>query len=396
MKPRLRFNFTNDYSYELIKDSFCIKNNNSFSREELCTWGTIKNIHYGDIHTKLNKITNIRNENLPYITSENEKKITELCEDYDVLIADASEDYSDIGKAIQLINVDKCVAGLHTILARPKVKSFYYVYLLSSWFVRKQFMRYACGAKVLGLSKASLQKVLLPTPNLTEQNKIATFLNLYYKKIELQKKKIELIQRFLDREINDISHICEDYILFKDCYIKAGEGGTPSTSIPEFYDNGSIPFAKIEDLSKKYLFDTSSFITELGVQKSGAWIIPKNSVIYSNGATIGEVYINKIEVTTKQGILGIVPKKNISEEFLYYYMKSQYFRKEICKITTFGTILSAYLKDIDKIKLFIPEFKLQENILCKINRINKKLDLEKKKLILLERYKQGLLQQLFV
>ena len=54
-------------------------------------------------------------------------------------------------------------------------------------------MKLACGAKVLGLSKSSLQKVVLPLPKLEEQTKIATFLNLYYKKIELLNKKLNLL-----------------------------------------------------------------------------------------------------------------------------------------------------------------------------------------------------------
>ena len=67
---------------------------------------------------------------------------------------------------------------------------------------------------------------------------------------------------------------------FSSFYIKAGEGGTPTTSVVEYYTEGTIPFIKIEDLSCKYLTNNKDFITELGMQKSSAWLIPSKSVIY--------------------------------------------------------------------------------------------------------------------
>ena len=79
---------------------------------------------------------------------------------------------------------------------------------------------------------------------------------------------------------------------FSSFYIKAGEGGTPTTSVDEYYSEGTIPFIKIDDLSCKYLTSNKEFITELGMQKSSAWLITSQSVIYSNGATIGAISIN--------------------------------------------------------------------------------------------------------
>ena len=71
-------------------------------------------------------------------------------------------------------------------------------------------------------------------------------------------------------------------------------------------------------MSNKYLSANKDYITELGLKKSSAWLIPTHSIIYSNGATIGAISINKYPVCTKQGILGIVPNTNIDVEFLYY------------------------------------------------------------------------------
>ena len=247
-----------------------------------------------------------------------------------------------------------------------------------------------------GINSEELKNYSFECPSIEEQTKIATFLNLYYKKIELQKKKIEQLNKLFTKAIDKISHLIDKKISFCQCYVKASEGGTPSTTYTEYYENGTIPFVKIEDLYKKFIYNTQTFITELGLKKSSAWLIPINSVIYSNGATIGEISLNKIEVATKQGILGIVPQEFLLSEFLYYYMKTEYFRREICKITTHGTMMCAYLKDIDKIDMYIPDINTQKNELNKLNSIYKKIELEKQKLEAMEKYKQGLLQQLFV
>lgn len=183
---------------------------------------------------------------------------------------------------------------------------------------------------------------------------------------------------------------------FSSFYIKAGEGGTPTTSVVEYYTEGTIPFIKIEDLSCKYLTNNKDFITELGMQKSSAWLIPSKSVIYSNGATIGAISINEYPVCTKQGILGIVPNTNINVEYLYLLMSSSYFSKEISRIITEGTMKTAYLKDINHIKCPLPSMAQQKNITNLTSSIEEKLSIEQELLRFLNLQKQYLLHMIFI
>lgn len=183
---------------------------------------------------------------------------------------------------------------------------------------------------------------------------------------------------------------------FSSFYIKAGEGGTPTTSVNEYYLGGTIPFIKIEDLSCKYLTSNKDFITELGMQKSSAWLIPSHSVIYSNGATIGAISINEYPICTKQGILGIVPNTNINVEYLYLLMSSSYFLKEVNRIVTEGTMKTAYLKDINHIKCPLPSMAQQQNITNLTSSIEKKLFVEQELLKLLNIQKQHLLRTMFI
>lgn len=176
----------------------------------------------------------------------------------------------------------------------------------------------------------------------------------------------------------------------------AGEGGTPTTSNASFYDNGKIPFVKIDDLKQKYLTENKNFITELGLQKSSAWLVPIHSILFSNGATIGEITITTYPVCTKQGILGIVPKQNIDVEYLYYFMSSSYFKKAVSRIVTEGTMKTAYLKDINNILCPIPTKEEQQEIAKIPSALNSKIDTEKSILKLFITQKQHLLHQMFI
>lgn len=183
---------------------------------------------------------------------------------------------------------------------------------------------------------------------------------------------------------------------FKEIYIRAGEGGTPATSIPEYYNNGTIPFIKIDDLQNKYIRSNKDCITELGLQKSSAWIVPSNSIIYSNGATIGAISINLFPVCTKQGILGVVPKANINVEFLYYFMTSTVFTKAVERIVTEGTMRTAYLKDINHILCPVPSSTQQDEIAKLLSTLSAKLENEITFHRKLQIQKEFLLSQMFI
>lgn len=197
----------------------------------------------------------------------------------------------------------------------------------------------------------------------------------------------------IDYAINSLN---TDFAKFGSLYEMAGEGGTPTTSNASFYDNGKIPFIKIDDLKQKYLTENKDFITELGLQRSSAWLVPTHSILFSNGATIGEISITTYPVCTKQGILGIVPKQNIDVEFLYYFMSSSYFKKAVSRIVTEGTMKTAYLKDINNIHCPIPIKEKQQEIAKMPSALNSKIDFEQSILKLFGSQKQYLLRQMFM
>ncbi len=244
----------------------------------------------------------------------------------------------------------------------------------------------------------NLRELVIKYPSVKEQEKIVTLLSLLDQRISIQNRVIKryesLIKALVDKWVQEL--LQGTTTRFEQLYVKAGEGGTPSTSERTYYEGGVIPFVKIDDLSSMYLTDNKDYITSAGLAKSSAWIIPKNSVIYSNGATIGALSINTYPVTTKQGILGIVPKNEIQTEYLYYIMRSSYFNREVQRIITEGTMKTAYLKDINRIICPLPSPKVQTRMVAGLLALSEKSYVEQQKQILYTTLKRNLLARLFI
>ena len=317
----------------------------------------------------------------------------------DILFQRSSETLEDVGRANVYIDDKVAVFGGFVIRGKKKANynPLFFRYLLSSPYARKRIIPMGAGAQHFNIGQEGLSKVLLNFPSIEEQTKIASLLHLLDERIATQSKLIEDLKKLksaiIDYAINSLD---TDFAKFGSLYEMAGEGGTPTTSNASFYDNGNIPFIKIDDLKQKYLTENKDFITELGLQKSSAWLVPTHSILFSNGATIGEISITTYPVCTKQGILGIVPKQNIDVEFLYYFMSSSYFKKAVRRIVTEGTMKTAYLKDINNILCPIPTKEKQQEIAKMPSTLNSKIDFEQSILKLFCSQKQYLLRQMFI
>jgi len=402
--PNLRFpEFCGEWETIKVSELLDFYSTNSLSWEQLdYSNGKIKNLHYGLIHKGVPTMVDVACDSLPYIKEESMLKSFTLFKEGDVAFADASEDTNDVAKAIEVVNCDnqQIVSGLHTIHGRDNSNRTvigYKGYAFASDSFHKQIRRIAQGTKVFSISVRNFDEAYIGIPSKEEQTQIAKLLITIDKRIATQNKIIEKLQSLIKGLIDDIITLkCGQLVAFETLYSKAGEGGTPTTSNTEFYDNGSIPFIKIDDLSNKYLSANKDYITELGLKKSSAWLIPTHSIIYSNGATIGAISINKYPVCTKQGILGIVPNTNIDVEFLYYFMQSSYFQKEVERVVTEGTMKTAYLKDINHIKCPIPDLDRQKEISHFLSVLSLKEDVERQLLQKYQIQKQYLLRKMFI
>jgi len=206
--PKLRFpefKDSGEWVEKKLGEIYEFKITNSFSRDMLnYEFGEIKNIHYGDIHTKFNTLFDIKKEIVPFINPDvciDKIKEDSYCKEGDIIFADASEDLNDVGKSIEIFNLngEKLVSGLHTLLARQK-ENFFIVgfagFLFKSDWIRKQIQKEAQGAKVLGISTSRISNINIKFPkSKKEQQKIASCLSSLDDVIQAQQQKIEWLEQ---------------------------------------------------------------------------------------------------------------------------------------------------------------------------------------------------------
>ncbi|WP_373422608.1 restriction endonuclease subunit S [Mycoplasma procyoni] len=106
-------------------------------------------------------------------------------------------------------------------------------------------------------------------------------------------------------------------------YVLSGSGGTPLTQNKDYYENGTINFLTISDVSNsgKYIFETEKKITNLGLKNSTAWIVPKNSISFAMYASVGKVCILGKETATSQAFFNMKFANEELTQMIYYKLK---------------------------------------------------------------------------
>lgn len=291
---------------------------------------------------------------------------------------------------------------INAILPNDSYNNEYLYYAIQT---REQDIRSNASVQAVPLiNKAAFSKTLVAFPEKDEQSRIATALSDVDQLIETLKKLIEKkrnIKQGVMQELLSGKRRLQGFtdkwveIPFKDIYKYASEGGTPDTSRSDYYNRGDIPFVKIEDTAKKYIDSVNSFITTKGLNNSSAWLIPQNNIIFTNGATVGNVAINRIPVSTKQGILGVILKEEYDLEFIYYILSFSPFQNEVHNRESGGTFATIILKNLDTIPLFIPKNKAEQSKIAKVlSDMDSEISMLESRLTKYQSLKQGMMQQL--
>ena len=151
-------------------------------------------------------------------------------------------------------------------------------------------------------------------------------------------------------------------------------GGTPSTAIHEYW-NGNINWISPADLTgykQKTIIKGAKSITEFGLTKSSARLMPKGSVLFSSRAPIGYVVIAADELCTNQGFKSIIPNQDVDSSFLYYFLKSaKRMAEDVASGTTFKEIS---LVKFSELNIPIPPKLIQQAIVSKIEELFSGLD----------------------
>lgn len=412
--PKLRFpEFTGEWEEKKLGEIYSFKTTNSYSRDKLnYEEGNVKNIHYGDIHKKFNSLFDITNELVPFVNKEiSLSKLTEddYCKEGDLIIADTSEDYLDIGKAIELVRLDneKVIAGLHTLHARPylqKLSPGFGSHILKSDYVRLQIKMIAQGTKVLSITSSRLSDVFLILPLLPEQTKIATFLTAVDEKLTQLKKKKTLLeqykkgvmQKLFSQELRFKDDNNQDFPDWQEKQLgELGDivtGSTPPTTKGEYY-NGNFSFVSPYDINeKRFVEKTKTTLTELGFLK-GRKIRTGSSLFVCIGSTIGKVAQSSIDCITNQQINSVIPYENYNDDFIYTLLENHSHKIKILAAEQAVPIINK--TTFSNYNVFVPSLPEQQKIATFFSAIDEKISHSSTQIEKMETWKKGLLEQMF-
>lgn len=174
-------------------------------------------------------------------------------------------------------------------------------------------------------------------------------------------------------------------------------GGTPSTKNEEYY-NGNISWITPKDLSgydKRYIGYGSRNISALGLKKSSARLLPRNTVLLTSRAPIGYVAIAEKELSTNQGFKNIICNTDlILPEYLYYYLKVS--KDELESVATGSTFKEVSGSTLKNFKIKIPEVKTQKKIINILNKLDAKIENNLQMINNLEQISQTLFKRWFI
>ena len=266
--------------------------------------------------------------------------------------------------------------GQNTVVINSSINQFIF-HALNSKLVQNQIEERVGGSTQKTISLKDIRELLVAKPTKSEEiNHIAKILfNQEFKiqNLQNQNKILEQITttifkswfvdfdgvtEFEDSELGQIPKGWK-VLKFSDVVEIMG-GGTPSTKYEEYW-NGEIKWVTIDDIKQGcYISDTEKKITKIGMEKSSAKILPKNTIVISARGTVGIFSILSEPMSINQSCYGL-KGKNIENEIYLYFLLRFSLLEFLQKVhgTVFDTITRKTFEEItiicppdEKIELF--------------------------------------------
>ncbi len=203
--------FHGEWEVKTFGDLFNFSGGYSASRDQLSAEGHCY-LHYGDIHGATKTTVDVRADyqNIPKLDIPLKRVAPKsLLEDGDVVFVDASEDEEGTSRHVVVVNKDKkpFISGLHTIVAKSKTDELAHSYrrcCFQTAAIRQQFLFYAVGTKVSGISKTNIAKLKMPLPKVPEQTAIAevlTDMDAELAALEQRREKTRALKQAMMQEL---------------------------------------------------------------------------------------------------------------------------------------------------------------------------------------------------
>ena len=296
---------------------------------------------------------------------------------------------------------DGSVSLISIVMTPREIHPPFAHHLLRSYPFQEEFYRYGKGivADLWSTNSSEMKNILIPDISLSEQEKIAAFLDHETAKIDaLIEKQQRLIELLKEKRQAVISHAVTKGLNpnapMKDSgvewlgevpshwkvaslgyYAQISTGATPDRSNQSYW-NGSIPWIKTGEVKYDEIFEAEEYISVEAVAKSSVKLSPPGTVLmamYGQGVTRGRVAILGVAATYNQACAAINTRSEIWNRYLIRFFMASYHA-----ITDDGNETSQMNLNADivgKFKISIPPLNEQHQIVDYITPKIEKFDL---------------------
>ena len=313
-------------------------------------------------------------------------------------------------------NINKCcdkgiISKFYPVFSGKNSDVFFLSLVLNNSDEVVREIAYTCtgtGQKVL--SFLDLQKMKVRVPNFDEQKEIAAYfesldhlITLHQRKCEQAKKlKKYMLQKMFPQNGQKVPEI--RFKGFTDDWEqrKLGElaeivgGGTPSTSVESYWDGDIDWYAPAEIGEQIYLKSSQRKITEEGLNKSSAKVLPVGTVLFTSRAGIGKTAILLKEGCTNQGFQSIVPNKNKLDSY-FIFTRSEELKRYGETVGAGSTFVEVSGKQMANMELMMPTtMDEQQKIGEYFSNLDNLITLHQQKCDELKNIKKFMLQNMFM
>lgn len=263
-----------------------------------------------------------------------------------------------------------------------------------------------------GINVNELQAYKLRIPSLSEQQFIATYFRTLDNKIQSTSKKLASLKKLKSASLVAMfpqQGETTPKVRFKGFegewktpsigYVfELRNGYTPSKIVKEFWEGGTIPWFRMEDIRMNggFLKDALQHITPWAVK--GAGLFEKNSIILATTATIGVHAMLIADSQANQQFTNFKVRKSLSDEYIDEFIYYSFFKiDEWSKNNTnSGGLLSVNMPLLVKQSFLTPCKEEQQAIATFFRSLDRKIALETARLEKLKQIKLACLDIMFV
>lgn len=178
----------------------------------------------------------------------------------------------------------------------------------------------------------------------------------------------------------------------EDTLLKIVGGGTPSKTIPEYYQ-GDIPWMSVKDMNKHTLTDTVDHITPDAVKNSSTNIIPAGIPIIATRMSLGKIVTASFDSAINQDLKALFLTNDIERNFFLHWYRSQ--AQLIGSLGTGTTVKGIRLEVLNSLSMNLPPLAEQKIIAEKLDTLLAQVDRTKARLEqipkILKRFRQAVL-----